>query len=567
MSEWGIVYSDLHSHHEGFAVTLLKPPASQGTSIMPTCSPSRVVFALLLTLPLSAAPPLHQRIDQLMSQSSTKVAAPASDAELLRRATLDFHGTIPTSTEARTFLSDNSQDKRTKLIERLLDAPEYARHFSEIFDLMLLERRAGKNVPTREWTEFLRTALLKNRPWNEIVHEILSADGVDVKKRGPAKFYFVRNAEPNLVTKDISRLFLGMNVECAQCHDHPVVEEYKQHFYYGIYAFVNRSYIVRDAKLKRNVLSEKGVGEVTFTSVFDPKKVTKKTGPRLPYRAMLKEPKLVKGKEYKVKPAKNRRGVPTFSRRALLGPELTRLDYQAFARNLANRLWAHLMGRGLVDPIDMHHPDNPPSHPKVLQTITEEVVNSKFNIKHILRELALTKVYQRSSALPSGMKARDEGSFDVMHLKAIPPEALGRTILQATGMTDIYRRSLRTKLNEGTLHAQIAKLRAPLVRALAGDPGQIEEFVPTLEQALFVANNSLIQTWITPRGGNLVDRLLKIKDPKTMAEELYLGVLTRMPSSEESKDLIEYVKTTKKSDALQDYVWALLASAEMRFNH
>lgn len=537
-------------------------------------SPTRLLICLLLTATTSLADeqPLHQRINQLMQTSrsaSTPLAPPASDDEILRRMYLDFTGSIPTSEQAKAFLAKQDPNKRAQLIDQLLDSPEHARHFSELLNVMLLERRVGKNVAQGQWTEFLRKSILDNKPWDQLVKEILTADGVDSKQRAQAKFYLVRNAEPNLVTKDISRLFLGMNLECAQCHDHPIVEEYHQSFYYGIYAFLNRTSMVRDAKLKVAVLSEKADGNVTFTSVFDPKKVQKSTGPRMPYRKMIKEPKLVKGKEYKVKPAKNRRAVPSFSRFALLGNELARADNELFAKNIANRLWALLMGRGLVDPVDMHHPDNPPSHPKVMQAISEEMVKSKFNLRKILRELALTEVYQRSSQLPEGVNEIEDGEYTAARLKPLSPETLGRAMLQASGMTDVYRRSLGKKLNEASLHALIARQSAALIRVLAGEAGEKQEFVPTLDQALYISNSGTIRSWIASRNGNLVNRLSKLSDHTAIAEELYLSVLTRKPTAEESQELAKYLTNAgaKKVALLQDYVWALIASNEFRFNH
>src|SRR5262249_11474354 len=200
------------------------------------------------------------------------------------------------------------------------------------------------------------------------------------KTRPMAKFYLDRDSEPNLLTRDISRLFLGMNLQCAQCHDHPLVTDYHQEHYYGLFAFVSRTSVIADTNLKLTVLAEKADGETTFQSVFDPKKVTKSTGPRMPNGPALKEPEVEKGKEYVVAPAKGVRHVPTYSRRARLAPELTAATNTAFARNGANRLWAHMMGRGLVHPLDMDHSTNPPSHPELLVLLTEEFVRSKFDM-------------------------------------------------------------------------------------------------------------------------------------------------------------------------------------------
>jgi hypothetical protein len=163
--------------------------------------------------------------------------------------------------------------------------------------------------------------------------------------------------------------------------------------------------LIADPKLKLSVLSEKADGEVTYQSVFDPAKVTKSTGPRLPEGPPLKEPVLEKGKEYLVAPVNNQRAVPRFSRRALLGPTLARADNVAFKRNIANRLWALMMGRGLGHPLDLDHAANPPSHPELLKLLADDLAARKFDMRGFLRKLALSQTYQRSSE-PVGPASR-----------------------------------------------------------------------------------------------------------------------------------------------------------------
>jgi hypothetical protein len=520
---------------------------------------------------------MHQRIDQLIAAGTpnyAKLAAgPASDEEFLRRATLDLTGTIPSSAEARAFLKDPSPDKRTRLIDRLLASPEYARHLANVFDVMLMERRPARNVPAAAWQEYLRQSFAANKSWDRLVAEILSADGSEPKALAPARFYLDRNGDGNQITRDVSRLFLGMNLQCAQCHDHPLVVDYKQNFYYGLLAFLNRSYVFRDPKARRMVLAEKAEGEVSFQSVFDPAKVTKTTGPRLPGRPAVKEPTFKKGEEYTIKPAKGARGVPRFSRRALLAVELARADNVAFKRNFANRMWALMMGRGLVQPLDMDHEANPASHPELLTLLADEAAAHKFDVKWLLRELALSKTYQRSSVPPPGVAPGfNPGSpkaFAVAALKPLEPEALAFSLFQATGMTDAERAALGKSATEAALYPRVARQVAPLINTFASQPGTPQQFVPTLDQALFFANGPLLRGWLVPRPNNLVGRLSKLTDANALAEEAYLSVLTRQPTAEERKELADYLKTPSKTRdvALQEFVWALLTSAEFRFNH
>jgi hypothetical protein len=516
---------------------------------------------------------LHDRIDQLIAAGTPdfdKQAAPlASDEEFLRRVYLDLTGTIPTSDAARTFFKDSAKDKRVQLIDRLLASPEYARHMATVFDVMLMERRPDKHVPRPQWVEFLRSSFTANKPWDKLVSEMLSADGTDPKSRPAAKFLLDRDADPNVETRDISRLLLGMNLQCCQCHDHPLVQDYKQEHYYGIYAFLNRSFLFAD-KAKGAVLAEKAEGEVTFQSVFDPAKVTKSTGSRMPFGKPVAEAKFEKGKEYEVAPANGVRPVPKYSRRSQLAPQLIASDDTPFKRNAANRLWALMMGRGLVHPLDMDHSANPPSHPELLTLLADEFAAMKFDIRAFLRELALSKTYQRSSELPPGLKEAPPTSYLSAHLKPMSPEVIAWASMQATGLTDAERPALGKNANEASLYGRLAGNVAPFVKTFGGQPGHPQQgFQATLDQALFVANGSTIRGWLAPRAGNLTDRLLRLKDSKVVADELYLSILTRSPASEETEEVAKYLvgRDKDRPAALQDMAWALLASAEFRFNH
>ncbi|MGH7170175.1 MAG: DUF1549 domain-containing protein [Gemmataceae bacterium] len=534
-----------------------------------------LAFSLFVFAPASvvAEAPLHERIDSIIAAAQPDfahlAAGPASDAEFLRRIYLDLTGAIPTTNEARAFLKDRAPGKRQALIERLLASPEHARHLATVLDVMLMERRPDKYVPHAAWLEYLRSSVAANKPWDQLVREMLSSDGADKKTRPAAKFYLEREAEANLLTRDISRLLLGTNLQCCQCHDHPRIDDYKQAHYYGLFAFLNRSSLVVDRKLRMAVLSEKADGGVTYQSVFDPAKVTKSTGPRLPEGPPLKEPAIEKGKEYVIAPANNARAVPKYSRRALLGPSLARADNEPFKRNIANRLWALMMGRGLVHPLDLDHSANPPSHPELLKRLADDIGARKFDLRGFLRELALSQTYQRSSEQTSPGKEPEPRSYTVALVKPLTPEQLAWSLMQASGLTDAERQALGKKVNEAALFARLAKNVTPFVKAFGSGAGKAEEFDARLEQALFFANGATVRGWLTPRSGNLMDRLGKLTNTDALAEELYLSVFTRLPSAEERKEVADFLASRSKdrAAALQDMAWALLASAEFRFNH
>jgi hypothetical protein len=526
---------------------------------------------LVAALPL-AATPLHDRIDARIAAGHPnfeKVAAPpASDAEFLRRVTLDLTGTVPTAAETRAFLADKAPDKRARRIDALLGSVGYARRMAQVFDVALMERRADVRVPRAEWENFLRDAFARNLPYDQLVRQILAADGVDPKARGPAKFLLDRNLEPNLVTRDVARLFLGRNLQCAQCHDHPNVDDYKQDQFYGIYAFLNRSYLFPDAGPKA-VIAEKADGEVTFVSVFDKSKVQKSTGPRMLRGKPLPEPTPVKGKEYTVAPAKDVRPVPAYSRRARLADAVTAADNPAFARTAANRLWAVMFGRGLVQPLDFDHPENPPSHPELLDLLAAEFAAQKFDVKALLREIALSRTYQRSSEVPAGLTDMPADRYLVAPLKPLSPEQFGYAIVQATGQADAERLALGKGLTDAALDARLAGQVGPFRNAFVGRPGEPEGggFTATLDQTLFLKFGGPLRALLNPRPGNLADRLGKLNDPAAVADELFVSVLTRPPTDEERREVAESLAGPDRAAALREWVWVLIASGEFRFNH
>jgi hypothetical protein len=359
-----------------------------------------------------AAEPLHERIDRLVeTEQVTPLAAPAGDSDFLRRIYLDLIGRVPSVTEARAFLADTAANKRETVVDRLLSLPDYARHMSEVFDIALMERRPDKSVPTPEWRKYLFDSFLANKPYDQMAREILAADGADPKLRPAAKFYLDRDGETNLLTRDVARMFFGRDVQCSQCHDHPLIDDYLQADYYGLFAFLNRSFLFTGADTKV-VFAEKGEGDpVAFQSVFDAAQKGK-TGPKLFDSEPIQEPTFAKGDEYTVKPADKVRPIPKFSRRSQLAIEATNGHNRAFNRNIANRLWAIVMGRGLVDPVDLHHSGNPPVNAALLDLLADELPAMKFDMKAFFRELVLTRTYARAVDLPSELRiqAAEAGS-------------------------------------------------------------------------------------------------------------------------------------------------------------
>ncbi len=347
---------------------------------------------------------LRTVIDQRLKPATGVVPAQCSDAEFLRRVSLDLNGMPPTADEARLFFADATMNKRELLVDRLLASPHYSRQLASTLDLMLMERRANTHVTADDWQAWLMKSARDNKPWNVLAREILTADGDDPNQRPATRFVLDRGAEPNVLTHDISRIFFGRDMQCAQCHDHPIVADYLQSDYHGLLAYVAPGYTVvrKEGDKQVTLYAERAGSDLSFESVFI-KGTQHRTGARMPDDLAVEEPFFLPGDEYQIAPADAVKSVPKFSRRARLAEFATNGTNQAFNQNIANRLWAHMFGRGLVHPVDMHHPDNPATDPELLRILGEQFAAMNYDINAFLRELALSETYQRSFDTPSDL--------------------------------------------------------------------------------------------------------------------------------------------------------------------
>ncbi|MBS0210097.1 MAG: DUF1549 domain-containing protein [Planctomycetes bacterium] len=412
---------------------------------------------------------LHAQVDQLLESAAIGPLPPlADDAEFVRRVYLDLVGVVPTSAEARVFLDDKSADKRSRLVDQLLGDPRYTRWWATVFDVMLMERRPDKVVKATDFQRYLYQSILDNKPYNQLAREIIGADVVKGANPPASRFLLDRDVEPNLLTRDIGRLFFGMDLQCAQCHDHPLVDDYAQSDYYGLYAFVNRSFLFTDKKDKKapKLMAEKADGDVSFKSVFtgDEGQGVK---PRLPRDVAIVEPAVAKGQEYLVPPEKDARPVPRYSRRQKLAELLESGENLAFNRNIVNRLWAQLMGRGLVHPVDFQHSDNPPSQPELLDLLAREFRARRYDIKWFLRELVLTRAYQRSCQLPAPAEVNVDQVAARLH--KFEAELQQRQAARAAASAEVERITTAIDLLKPakTPAAELAKLEEAVKLAIA----------------------------------------------------------------------------------------------------
>ena len=590
---------------------------------MPKCLDLHYKIFLAMTAVLTvgalrigrAEEPFPEQIDQIIEaacgQSGTNVAGPSDDAEFVRRVYLDLVGVVPTVKEVKAFLDDSAGDKRPKLVDRLLARPEFALQMARVFDAMLIERRIATipsyDIKAPQWRNWLAESFRQNKPWDQLVREMLGSDGTDKTDGAAAKFYLVRDVESHLVARDIGRLMLGTDLQCAQCHDDPRIEAYHQADYYGLYAFVSRLDHFHDGANKLNFVTEKAQGDVSFTSAFTG--IEDETNPRLPSGQMIADPPLLKDQKYKVKPKKDQMGVPVYSRRARLAKFLPRRETRGFSRNIANRIWSVMLGRGIVHPLDMHHPDNPPSHPSLLRLLADRLKETDYDIRGMFRDIALTRAYQRSSRLPNAdQDSPDPSRFSVAALRPLSPEQLGWSVLQVTGRLPSRLERTERKMKEAAQkesqqkdanksdtkdsvepkpddHASAAEVGWQVRKKVYGDfqrelqtlftvfsrlPGQPDNgFQPSVDQALFLLNSEQMVKFM--KESVLLDRLSHLQKPDELADELYLAVLSRHTTEEERSDVAELVEAAsdrkQRREIVRQIVWGQLLSAEFRLNH
>ena len=347
-------------------------------------------------------PALHQQIDQLLSPTDAALPhAEVAESLLVRRVYLDLIGVPPSLSQLQSYQEDTSADKYTQLVQRLLQSPEFIEHWVKQLDLMFMERRGNTHVPQVDWEEYLRKSLTAQQPFNQLCSEILSASGAPGAGRPAGRFYLDRGGDIHLITRDVGRVFFGRDLQCAQCHDHPLIDSYFQSDFHGISAFFSGGYMVEVAEgdKKLQVYAEKSLLESPYESVFH-KGTVHRTLPRIPGIAEVIPPSLQPGADYEVAPADGVAAKPKYSRRSQLAQLATSGTSQAFNENWANRFWASLFGRGIIHPTDLIHADAEPLHPDLLSLLGQRFAGSNFNLRFLLGEFVQTRLYRSGQSEP-----------------------------------------------------------------------------------------------------------------------------------------------------------------------
>jgi hypothetical protein len=509
-------------------------------------------------------------IDAALRAANVKPAPPADDAALLRRLTLDLVGRIPTPAELTAYLANSDPHKKVKLVDRLIATPAFARHLAQEFSAFLQVNGDGKRRGANPGAlrDYLQGAFAENRPWDRIFRELLLPDESDPKARGAAEFLRTRVKDLNRLTIDVSTAFFGVNISCAQCHDHPHVTDWKQDHFYGMKAFFARTFD------KGGRLGERDQGVVKFIPNKGKEKVArvmfltgkvveeppasvpaptkKKTGP-------VRTAPSKTGKASKAaKPDKSEPARPGL-RAKLVELVLEPGQREYFARAIVNRTFHRLLGRGLVMPLDQMHSANPPSHPELLDWLARDLIEHRYDLRRLVRGLVLTNVYARGSRWEDG-EAPSEKLFAVGQVRPLTPMQIAVSLRIATADPEALAKDAK-KLE--ALEKSAARLAS-----LFPQPGDNFQ-VGASEAMLFANNEAMLRELLADAPGALVNRLKQVADLDKRADMAVRSVLSRPGRPDEIKALVEYLRgrADRPVEACQQAVWALLASAEFRFNY
>jgi hypothetical protein len=499
-------------------------------------------------------------IDAALQTAKLRSAPQADDTDLLRRLTLDLSGRVPTPAEVEAYLADTSADKKTRLVERLMASPAFVRHQSlEIATLLQAEPPGGKRSQNKgQLRDYLQTAFAENRAWDGIFRDVLLPDDKDAKKKGASEFLRSRIKDLNRVTIDVSILFFGVNVSCAQCHDHPHVPDWKQDHFYGM-----KSFFVRTFEQGGN-LGERDSGGIRFI----PNKGTEKLA-----KVMFLTGKVVDvpGLEKPIKKEKKGKGkqgntadlpLPKISLRSKL-VDLALEQREFFAGAVVNRTWYRFFGRGLVMPLDQMHSANPSSHPELLQWLARDTVEHGYDLRRLIRGLVLSRAYARSSRW-EGEDVPEDKFFAVAQVRGLTPMQMAVALKLAASDPEKLPRSGQ----DLEKHLQTVERAAGSLANLFVQP--TENFQVGVGEAMLFANNEgLLKELLSEAPGSLVNRLQQVSDPDKRAETAVRAVLNRPARPEEVQALSSYLqqRQDRPAAACQQMVWALLTSAEFRFNH
>ncbi len=501
------------------------------------------------------------------------------DGEFIRRATLDLLGILPTADEVREFLADRRPDRRELLVERLLERPEFAEFWAlKWADLLRVEEKTLDRKGVQIFHRWLTQAIATGLPLNELARRLVAARG-STYINPPANFYRA-SREPIERAEGVAQVFLGIRLGCARCHNHPFDRWTQDDYYSWANLFARVRYKVlenrrRDRNDKHEFVGEQVVFMADRGDVPDPR-----TGAPRPPRML--GAAVDSGDSASGHGATAGRAGDTDAgddRLERLADWIADPDNPFFARAQANRIWMHLMGRGLVEPVDDFRLTNPPSHPELIERLAGELVASGFDLRRMIRIIMKSRAYQLSS-VPNDTNADDEVNYSRTIIRRLTAEQLLDAMSSVTGAPVRFN-----GYPVGTRAGQLAGVRAIRARDASPSPGdhfltlfgkpprlaacECERSVETtMSQAFQLISGPLVDELLT-RPGNRLDRLLESgKTSRRIVEDLFLSALARPPAEVELERTVAALDSSgNRRAALEDIVWSLLNAKEFVFRH
>ncbi len=507
------------------------------------------------------SPPPHNFIDDYVFGKLSRFQIPASplssDAEFLRRVCLDLTGTLPPPDRVQEFIASRDPQKRTKLIDALLDSPEYVDYWTFRFGRLFRVAAGAVGGAEHAYTywRWVWQNIAQNKSYRDIALERLAAQGY-----GGASRHFLSYGEEakaaDIMPEEV-RVFLGRRLDCAQCHDHPY-EQWSQDQFWGLASFFGQISRTEWTGFGAAVLFDDPAGrQPDFGESAETVKVIH------PRRHQIVKPAFLDGQAI----ASEGSGHP----RREFARWVTEHPY--FAETLVNRMWGYLFGRGLVDPVDDFRSTNPPTHPDLLKALAEDCRRNGYDLKQILRRITRSRTYQLASS-PRESNRQDTVNYSHFIPKPLEAEVLLDAISQVTGVPEIFENGQGGQAPPGTraIQLEVPDIYPSDFLQMYGRPNllQIPEIKasPSLNQALHMLVGRTYTEKISKKGGRLDPLIQRDASHREVIQELYLAALSRLPSPLELSELESVLgKSSDKRRAWEDLLWSLITSREFAFNH
>ena len=489
-------------------------------------------------------------IDDLVLEKLKGLRLPPSpqtnDAEFLRRATLDTLGVLPTPRETRAFLDNTDPDRRARLIERLLARPEYVDYWTHKWsDLLLVTSSKLKPKAMKSYSKWIRDHVAANTPWDQFARDLVTARGT-THKNGAANF-FVLHRDPADAAETVSMAFLGMSIQCAKCHDHPL-EKWTNDEFYGMANLF--------ARVRFKTAPEGGDGNQSIFTTTSGELIQPRTG----------KPQLPKPLDGKTIPLN-----ATGDRRKHLANWLVAPQNPYFTRAIVNRVWANYLGTGIVENVDDLRLTNPPSNEKLLARLSSFLAKNRYDLKTLIRLIMNSKTYQRSSRVAAGNQG-DRRFYSRFYPRRLKAEVLLDAISAATGQHTTFKdypagtRSL--ELPDSNVASRFLNTFGRPDRVITCECERSDE--PSMVQVLHIVNGNTLNDKLASKTNRIAGWLDAGLPDYRIVESIYLASLSRYPTNREMSETLKIFAGTpadKKRELIEDVLWSVISTKEFLFNH